>query len=370
MKLFSITALILTGVVLAGAQTSPVTIEAEVDLQRRITTAQWSPDGEILGVATYEGIYLFDNDLNPVGSIVTNEPYWVTWSPDSRQLAAVTLYTVEIWQIDPLEIVTTVSALPDDLVTEDYVVTWYYWSAAWSPGSERLAIVRVYQPPGVAEFDGYIEIFDTTSWEVTQVMPQELRFPMQMMQWDPTSTYLAVSEMACYYVPNSVCDLNPSITVWNTVTEQAVWRDTYLPFVHDLAWASDSSLLIASDTYQLYTYDGVSGNLLNLIDLNDGDILFDLSSNNQTVVVATVGNRQLLVIHVASGTELLSYDTNLYDIWDLDWNPVNDLVAVAEREGVIQLLDLGELPDTSAYPTSTPLPTPTARPTRTPTASP
>ncbi len=149
----------------------------------------------------------------------------VSWSPDGKLLASGSGdATIRIWDVAKESTVQT-------LRLERGAVT----SVAWSPDGKHLA-------SGHAEPSGRLRVWDTTTWQVVQVM-NPTGF-VRVVAWSPNGSMLAVGQE--FADPNKRADASQSgITVYDAATGKELARIPRPDDIGSLSWSPDSTQIAA-----------------------------------------------------------------------------------------------------------------------------
>lgn len=182
----------------------------------------WSPNGNLLAIELSSGIlYLLHQDTGEVIQ-VTNTPAdyesYIFWSPNGQWLASTTFSGVGLFVVnsETLEIST--------LATMDYFV-----SPAWSPNSEKLAMVQT-----VRDVSSSLSIWSPVSKAVDLIMERDF---ISDVNWSNDSSTLAVSYLRDGY--GGILLLDPASGKVQVLTEMENVTEIYL-----VTWSPDDEWLL------------------------------------------------------------------------------------------------------------------------------
>jgi WD40 repeat protein len=339
---------------------------AEHSLKVDMFDMNWSPDGQLLAVATSAGVKLLNTQLAEVAMLQghTGNVVSVTWKPDGTELASaggVQDGTLRIWQRDTR---TNTFSSQKVIPTEYNGVP----AIAWSPDGKQLAMLgRI--PPEKAQADEEmteVQIWDAERWTIQATSPFWYAAPLKHLVWSPDSTKLAGGgKTACFELATTCPATLGGAFILDAQTAQHI-HSIKLNFVPEaVEWSAKNVLAVSSvgglQFWDTTTWQPISRLLPNQIPnhmtWNKADTLLAVSG----IEVAAIS-----ILDVSTGERIASLQNAHFTGW-MQWSPDGTKFAGASADGVIQLWDVSSIsPSPSGKPTLTPLPT--LRPTETPTA--
>lgn len=164
-----------------AATMTPPSLIREIRLETQTGTAytlSWSPDGEILVVASGGEITLISADLNEVRAVFEPDggALGVTWNPDMTQFATVNGFrnpTITLWDWE---------AASDQLISARQIqADADQYGVSWSPNGMMLATLA-------GDAKSVIQIWDTNTWEVINTFDLPYTKPRRALQWSMDSS--------------------------------------------------------------------------------------------------------------------------------------------------------------------------------------
>lgn len=262
---------------------SPPTLIKEIKLDTQTDTAytlDWSPDGEILAVASGFEITLVSNDLNQIHAVLSPQGggLAVSWNPDQTKFATVNGYrnlTIKIWDWDRVDN-QLILAQQNQADSDQYGVF-------WSPDGKLLATL--------ADDDkSTFQFWDAGTGEELNTYKLPYANPLRTSSWSTDSSTLYVAGESKGQI--FVLGLN--------VTDGKVTEVANFP-VRDAA-----VFAISPDEKKLVVAD--ERGVAQIVDIASGKVLTAFKSVDQPVDIAWNPNGRTLAI--------LGYKTKL-QLWEI-----------------------------------------------------
>jgi WD40 repeat protein len=334
---------------------------AQIHLDELVYHVAWSPDSQVLAVASDSGVRIYTPDLQQIallqGHASENKVGRVAWSPDGSQLMSLGFGDPELrlWKRDlSTNGFNLENSLPSYISAYTYVRT-----AAWSPDGDKFALIRMYQPEGFLGLLGITELLDTHSWQVKDRFPDEFAFPSKDLVWSPDGSKIASAFYTCDTLDSiPACDL-PSFYVVDVSTGSVLWVHEDLEVTYDLAWSPDGSKLAIGGS-EVFIFDPISGERIQGWDIDGPNAgmpeYFDWSPDGRQLAAATQKGL-VTVFDIETGDTVLSFETLTFPeaVHALDWNSTGDKLAIGAAladeytlapggEGVVEVWSIGNLP--------------------------
>lgn len=317
--------MLFSGSIVAHAQDSPSNDREIMRLGRgRVNALAWHPDGEVLAVASGNGLWLLDSELNIIRQeTMLDSVSAVKWSPDGTQIAlAGTLFGTcyaQVWDSDFSTQIIEIEACSDDL--------------KWNPASSRLAVVEPYRVGQVRLIDtrNGIELATRTGLTAT---------------WSYDGASLITTTTYTYHN----YDLKNTIFIWDGDTgEQILIRDEddYPP---RLLWAIDETTFATRcyvqddvSTVNICTYDMDSGESEIQIEfeVRDGSVRTMQQSNDNlafSFIIDSIRNG------FVDNLWVLNLDTNERSHLGVaemyTWHPSDEFVTTSTGNGTMRNVDV------------------------------
>jgi len=159
------------------------------------------------------------------------------WSPDSTRIAG------KIWETETDETVTILDGTNGAQLQGIKAHSGYIDQLAWSPDGTMLATTA---------FDGYLKLWNATSWEnlaswdLTKEFKLDDNYPPISMAWSPDSKHLAI-------------DSPRGIAIWSVPERSIIQMIELDETPRHLAWSPDGLLLGAAFWRQDITIFGLEG---------------------------------------------------------------------------------------------------------------
>lgn len=314
MKRLAVVLLILFISMPLSAQTddaSPIPPQVAQLGRGKANTLEWHPNGEVLAVGGSLGLWLYDENLEDVAYFPeSDEIIRLAWSPDGNQLAMANWDgIVRIWDVSlsPLDF-----TLNREWTFSEY--TYLPMQAAWSPDGDMLAILVL---------GGGARILDVMTGEMLLKIPDLV----SAMHWNPDGTQV-VGEVDLGEL------VGQQVRVWEIATGNII--NTYHGRRSDLRWVNfqwtaDGATLVGITTFPvvLHTWDVESGDL----QTTDTPAMLDLSTVYEMWWIDDSG--RLMVseryeVTPGSHSRLLAWDAATWTL-DQEYSPFADSGRLTKR---------------------------------------
>lgn len=284
----------------------------------------WSPDGNLIAVATNEDIKVLDQNLQQVATFQGHSRYVMTvsWNPTGDKLASggsVGDNTVLIWDYDTA---TSSFTLDETIVTESSLVS----LLEWSPDGSKLAALLLLDTTLTRNADiiGHVAIWDTTTWMLDEPV---FRFPapVRTMAWSPNSTKIAFMGHFPYN----------AIYAMDVMNRQASWHvQLFVPPIGPpiLDWSVNNE--IAYNSLEIGFLDGDTGDFIHSYSPSIIPELIEWSPDGEAMALTTSDG--LYIIDTTTYTTIKTFSTAV-TISMIDWNAANNSIVVASRDGQIEI---------------------------------
>ncbi|MBC7872010.1 MAG: hypothetical protein H7Y09_14285 [Chitinophagaceae bacterium] len=318
--------------------------EPQVELTAIATTLfdlEWHPSGDLLTIATNNGIIIYDENLQEITRFVSHVggTTALAWSPNGTKLATSGTSndsSISIWNWLPET--STFTLDQTFLGNSSYE---YFIKLAWSPDGAKLAVQGVSGEDTAGNIVGRIEIWNTGSWTLNQQFVEQLN-PTNTLNWSQDGTLLAagvydgISVYSSYIVDVNVPELAIGISGPNSYSSVIL----------------NSSQFIVSADQRIGIYDIESGDLINTIQIINTFLRVNQSGRN-LLGIDSLGNGQ--IVSVATGTTIFRF-TAASNIRDIAWSPNDENIGLITSDGTVQIWDTSSLANVSGTPTVTPFP--------------
>ena len=298
-------------------------------LNVEIFDLEWNPNGDLIAVATDEGVKILDQNLQEVTAfqghtgIVTS----VSWNPTGDKLASSGGdgdSTVIIWDYDeatdtfvsersiPTE---TVKFTPTDLI--------YVSQAEWSPDGTKLAALVVVKTSARPDPSGCLIYWDTATW-IKGMLEYCFGEVNETMAWSPDSQKVA----AMSFIPGAgvhVADLANNQFAWFTEATNRAINSV------NVDWSINNEIL--AFTSDVVFFEGDTGDYIRSVSPRIVASIATLSPDGDAIVF---GSDELIVVDAYDYTPIKSFSPSTY-ISMLDWNSNTDLIVAANRNGHIEI---------------------------------
>ena len=309
-----------------------------LNVKAELNDIAWSPDAQLLAVAGDWGIRLFTSALRETGSIVVPDDAAIlalSWRPDGLQLAGGSAQgTVYVWD---RQVKTDRLTLAETLATNHKWVS----CVAWSPDGTRLAVLGMDQPIGYLDPLGTGEVWDAADWRVITTLPAPLVAPMERLAWSSDGTRIAGGgNLAEFTTGCAACEYGTLAYIADATTGEAIQSINSLAF-GDLAWHASQRLAVIDIGFMLFdTSNGLATPMLDEgLEVHQYYRLLEWSPDGSLLAAASLGFGNIL--DPATGAVLTDNLVISEGIAALDWHPSEPLLAVAHRQGRIELYDVG-----------------------------
>jgi WD40 repeat protein len=261
----------------------PPTLIKEIEIETQTDTAytlDWSPDSEVLAVASGYEITLVSSDLNKIHAVLRPEGggLAVSWNPDQKKFATVNGYrnpTVKLWDWDSVNN-QLVLAQQIEAGSDQYGVF-------WSPDGKLLATL--------ADDDkSTFRIWDGATGEELHTYELPFATPLRTSSWSADSSTLYIAG-----------ESNGQIIVMElSVTDGTVQEVAKFPVNEAVvfAFSPDAKKLIVADEH----------GIAQIVDAASGEMLTEFKSVDQPVDIAWNPDGSTLAI--------LGYKTQL-QLWNV-----------------------------------------------------
>jgi WD40 repeat protein len=327
-----------------GLFTPPVSAQgnapaAEHSLKVDMFDMNWSPDGQLLAVATWTDVRLLNAQLEEVTALQghTGHVLSVAWKPDGTELASaggVKDGTLRIWQRD---------TRTNTFSSEKVIQTEYDGvpAIAWSPDGKQLAMLGRISPEAAHpnEERADVQIWDTQGWTVQATSPFSYAFPLRRLIWSPDSTKLAGSAQSILCHDIEPCpDSRPGIYIVDAQNAQHL-RSIELDFAPaDMDWSAKNVLAFTEISLQFWNTDTWK-RVKKMIGQSPTHLTWNQAG---TLLAASGPEADIIRILDTSGETIASLQNARFTRW-MRWSPDGTKFAGASDDGVIQLWDVSSI---------------------------
>jgi WD40 repeat protein len=269
--------------------------------------AHFSPDGTRLLTASSREVRVRRVDTGPLRAqtVVTHDPYAVSWSPDDRHLAVVGKGIASVWT-PALQLEATID-----------VGGRIGWDVAWNPAGDRLAI---------AGSDGLVTIRDARGALIRDLAGEH--GVVNAVTWSPDGTRLVTSSD------------EGTARIWDAATGTQLLALAHPDRVMSAAWRPDGNLLATSCwDRKLRFWDPRTGTLVSTIDTRTMQLLAVAFDPTGRSVIATSHGGDVAVFDVATGARVLSLEGHTDSVPNAAWSPDGALIATAGYDGSARIWD-------------------------------
>jgi WD40 repeat protein len=258
---------------------------ARLDLGDILVTAAWSPNGERLVIGGENGLYLYDTSFKLIEHLQVEEKHPfvidVAWSPDGNLLACIHIDGhAYLWDMEDVSI-----------AAEWQPHTIKPTGISWSPDGSTIA---------TSSWDGTVKLYDVSAQQQLGVLVDNSLGPIDAVRWYSDSQRLVFSTLA-----------NPTVVIWNLLTNQALHR------------------LRSHQSYLLASLDS-DGNLLAV-----GRFIADDDFPAQGVLYIWETQPDLKPLRT-----ILLERSGALEFYALAWHPSSDLIAGYNSDELIRIWDV------------------------------
>lgn len=342
-------------------QIGPILV-GEVDLGVTLYDAAWSPDGSLLAVATESGIRIFTSSLQFVTELQghLSAVTAVAWSPDGTQLASGASYFddgLRIWNYDA---VTNTFTLDRVLLREGELEDSYETRAlAWSPDGFQFADLSL------SGYDGHynvLSIYNASTWVKSTALPYVDQHLVPQMAWSPDGSRIALTGGNRELYELIVVDAETLTLVYRQLLRN--YGDIEISNPVLVSWNAQDEIVVPDGT-EISVFEGATGIRISRLRTQLGMAGKGAwSHDGNYLYLADAGDLTIWDVHTQA--RIAKFDALGDFLAAIDWS-VEDKVIVALQEGILQVIDVSQLPDPSGTATVTPIPTNTPYWTPTPT---
>lgn len=328
----------------------------------RINTLKWSPDGQLLAVASDNGVQFYNQSLQPIGSLYQGTfIHGLSWSPSGSDLVLTNGTTLEIWNRN---IATGEFTIRTTLLGENTQI-----GVFWSPDTSRILAVEAFEVDQV--WLGSFAIWDAYSWQLERRLGELYGFEMDFstshrVDWSPDSTPFIVFAGYRHRLENNtyVVDDDSTVYVINVETGGSILN---IPMVAGpasaVSWQPSGNLIAVGTTRGLGVYR-----------IGDNQYVRPIGNPFPTGSAAWDPTGRYIagdsgVSDITTG-QFLGYFQADTGIRTIAWHPNGTMLTTADIHGTIKIENLLLLPDFNPEPTFTPIATATLIDTFTPAFTP
>jgi WD40 repeat protein len=350
----------------------------------------WSPDGEMIAVASSIGVWLYTNAFEDVAFLESDGVEAISWNPDGRQIAAGKWDgSFEVWDIEKQEVVFTrqayTRASPFDTSSALSDIDWspdgtmiatsdsggrspavFVWDATngkrlrafrnsdsvivldWSPDSKKLV---------AGDGGNEATVWDVVSGRLMTTF-QHRGLIVTSVDWHPVEDKIASASLDS----SNHCNASEEgvVEIWNATTGTSLRSlDSHSCFGigsgDRVAWSPDGSKLVATNRvannytsfdsdvwFNIQVLDGATGQLL--LELAGDDVVsaMDWKPDSTRVVAITrhfsSGMKTLRVWDVTNGQTVMMLKQD-HPVTALAWDSDGTRLVSGSTDGWIQIWD-------------------------------
>lgn len=269
--------------------------------------ARFSPDGTRLLTESSREVRVRRVDTGAIRAhtLIANDPYAVSWSPDDHHVAIVGKGIASVW--------TSALALETTIDVGGRIG----WDVAWSPNGKQLAIVGS---------DGLATIRDARGALIRDLAGAH--GTVNAVTWSPDGTRLVTSA-------------DEGIArVYDSTTGTQLLALAHHDRVMSAAWRPDGNLLAtACWDRKLRTWNPRTGALVSTIDAGTMQLLSVAFDPTGRFVIATSHGGDVAVFDVATGARVLALEGHTDSVPNAAWSPDGALIATAGYDGTARIWD-------------------------------
>jgi len=273
----------------------------------------YSPDGQILAVASSLGVWLYYVARPDYGRLLLHRSSVnsVSWSPNGSQVASGSSdNTVRIWDVGSGE---TLATLPGYMSSVR--------SVSWSPDGSKLASGAV---------DGTVRIWDVGSGEMLTTLEGHTG-SVRSVNWSPDGSKLASGSS------------DNTMRIWDVWSgETLTTLEGYTGSVNSVSWSPNGSQ-VAYGVYDhtVRIWDAESGEMLTTLEGHTSYVNSVSWSPNDSQVASASDDGTVRIWDVGSGEALATLGDQMYIVWSVSWSPDGSLVASASGDNTVSIWDVG-----------------------------
>jgi WD40 repeat protein len=338
----------------AVAPTEAQTLVLSRSTDMVLTAVDWHPNGELIAVSSWNGIYVYSTGLEEVITVADSDDQWFSaeWSPDGQRLAATnnTSRVTHIWDFDDVNHQFESQIQLPNLGNYEGMI-----GAHWSPDGTQMITIGDYTTN--TDYYGEYQLWDTFSGTRIAVLPFQFGFYTPSVEWSPDGSYIVGGgRFRCPLTqPEGSCDVYGDVMFVVNVSDISApfWFEEMLIEPNDVAWLTQNTVALLG-TFELEIFDFASRERIFMLD-NYQNFRMDGSPWGGYVALTSLEG-EIGIFDVSTNRVIANFQTGAKNITSLDWSVDNRLVVV-DGTGVIEIWDLNALLIQTAIPTPTPAPT-------------
>jgi WD40 repeat protein len=316
-----------------------------------LTAVDWHPNGELIAVSSWNGIYVYSTGLEEVITVADSDDQWFSaeWSPDGQRLAATnnTSRVTHIWDFDDVNHQFESQIQLPNLGNYEGMI-----GAHWSPDGTQMITIGDYTTN--TDYYGEYQLWDTFSGTRIAVLPFQFGFYTPSVEWSPDGSYIVGGgRFRCPLTqPEGSCDVYGDVMFVVNVSDISApfWFEEMLIEPNDVAWLTQNTVALLG-TFELEIFDFASRERIFMLD-NYQNFRMDGSPWGGYVALTSLEG-EIGIFDVSTNRVIANFQTGAKNITSLDWSVDNRLVVV-DGTGVIEIWDLNALLIQTAIPTPTP----------------